>query len=152
MQNLKNRANSVGFREYQQTRTAHWDALASEKPFYRGWGDYYHRRIEQVYRNVIPSGRQVLELGCAEGDLLAAIKPANGVGVDFSTQILSQLWEIPLSVAGRLGLARTRLYQNWLTVEDIRNLLALSGWEVVANVFPVSASGGLPKIKKPNTR
>ena len=194
MQNFRNKTKSVGFREYQQTRIAHWDALASEKPFSKGWSNYYHRRLGQVYRNVIPSGRQVLELGCAEGDLLAAVKPENGVGVDFSSKMLrkagnrypglhflqadahelnlkqhfegiilsdlvndlwdvqlvlenavrlsssrtrlvinsySRLWEIPLSVAGRLGLARTRLYQNWLTVEDIRNLLALSGWELI---------------------
>jgi len=37
---------------------------------------------------VIPPGQRVLEIGCGQGDLLAACKPSYGVGVDFSTEAI----------------------------------------------------------------
>ena len=43
----------------------------------------------------------------------------------------SRLWEGPRHLAERLGLAKPQLSQNWLTVEDIANLLTLGGFEVV---------------------
>ncbi|MGH8458126.1 MAG: glycosyltransferase family 2 protein, partial [Nevskiales bacterium] len=43
----------------------------------------------------------------------------------------SRLWELPLALAQRLNLAKPRLNQNWLTPEDIGNLLHLSGFEVI---------------------
>lgn len=41
----------------------------------------------------------------------------------------SHVWQLPLQLARRLGLARPLLPQNWLTKEDIRNLMQLSGFE-----------------------
>ncbi len=43
----------------------------------------------------------------------------------------SRLWEMPLSTAARLGLARPKLRQNWLTVPDVRNLLYVAGFEAI---------------------
>ncbi len=43
----------------------------------------------------------------------------------------SRLWEQPLAVADRLGLAKPTLYQNWLTVGDLINLLSLANLEVI---------------------
>jgi len=43
----------------------------------------------------------------------------------------SHLWEVPLRVAARLGLAQSPLRQNWLTREDAANLLRLANLEVV---------------------
>ena len=43
----------------------------------------------------------------------------------------SRLWELPLMIAAKLGAAKPRLTQNWLTVEDVTELLNLSGCEVV---------------------
>jgi hypothetical protein len=45
----------------------------------------------------------------------------------------SHLWEQPLKLAQRLGLATPTLPQNWLTVEDIYNLLYLTNFEVIRN-------------------
>ena len=42
-----------------------------------------------MYRWLVPSGRRVLEVGCGAGDLLAALSPTVGVGVDFSSQMLA---------------------------------------------------------------
>ena len=43
----------------------------------------------------------------------------------------SRLWEIPLLVGQHLGLSTPLLQQNWVTLEDIENMLALAGFEVI---------------------
>lgn len=45
--------------------------------------------------------------------------------------IYSRLWELPLGLAQFLHMAKPSLYQNWLTVEDIANLLNLENLEVI---------------------
>jgi SAM-dependent methyltransferase len=45
--------------------------------------------------------------------------------------IHSNLWQFPRRIAAKLGIARPQLTQNWLTPEDIANLLYLSGFEIV---------------------
>lgn len=45
--------------------------------------------------------------------------------------VYSRLWELPLSLAEALKLAKPTLYQNWLTVDDIANLLNLEDLEVI---------------------
>ena len=43
----------------------------------------------------------------------------------------SRLWESPLKIATALNLAKPTMLQNWLTPDDARNLLDLSGYEVI---------------------
>jgi SAM-dependent methyltransferase len=76
---------------YRARRVAQWDAVAAAaRGERRGAARAYHRRLEQVYRFLVPPGLRVLELGCGDGDLLAALEPAVGVGVDFSTRMLER--------------------------------------------------------------
>jgi ubiquinone/menaquinone biosynthesis C-methylase UbiE len=75
--------------KYQCDRRLHWNEVARKLESWRGWGGYYHRRLNQVYRSLVAPGQSVIELGCAHGDLLAAVKPALGVGVDFSEEMIS---------------------------------------------------------------
>ncbi|TAM45210.1 MAG: glycosyltransferase [Acidobacteria bacterium] len=180
---------------YAAARIEHWDAVARTLDSRRGLGGGYHRRLAEVYRSLIPEGRRVIEIGCGEGDLLAALAPSFGVGIDFSGEMVrraaarhpglhflqgdahdlsdlegtfdavvlsdlfndvwdvqgvleqlrrfaaphtriavnsySHLWEGPLAAAARLGLSKPNLPQNWLTKEDVANLLRLAGFEVV---------------------
>lgn len=181
--------------QFNNRRRAHWDQVAELTDSWTGWGGAYHRRLRKVYRFLIPPGRNVLELGCARGELLSALKPERGVGVDMSPEMIlrarqqhpqlefieanahdlnevngsfdhivmsdlvndlwdiqtifdqlhrlchpgtrlilnthSNLWAWPLALAQKLRLAKPRQVQNWLTPEDIENLLALSGFEVI---------------------
>jgi SAM-dependent methyltransferase len=76
---------------YRRERAAHWDSVASGWPAGRGgWGGAYHRRLARLYRFLVPAGARVLEVGCAQGDLLAALEPAEGVGVDFSPEMIAR--------------------------------------------------------------
>jgi SAM-dependent methyltransferase len=77
-------------RAYQQERIAHWDAIARKRDSWQGLGGWYHRRLETIYRFHVSPHQNVLEIGCAEGDLLAALQPARGVGIDFSTEMIER--------------------------------------------------------------
>ena len=179
---------------YQQARTLHWNGIARDLENWKGWGDYYHQRLAEVYQSIVSPGQSILEIGCGRGDLLAALRPSVGLGVDFSEEMIgaarrrhprlrflhadahdlnlsekfdviilsdlvndlwdvqtvlqevgkltnrrtrviinsySRLWEPALRAAEWLNLAKPTLYQNWLTVEDVANLLNLAHCEVI---------------------
>ncbi len=154
----------------------------------------YEKRLFQVYQFLVEPGRKVLELGCGEASLLAALRPSVGVGVDFNekhletarkknpqftflnaaideitinetfdviilSDIVNDLWNIQevlrrcramshrgtriiincfnrvwqplLTLVRSFGLARPVAVQNWVTPEDMENLLRLAGFEVI---------------------
>jgi SAM-dependent methyltransferase len=49
----------------------------------------YRESDRKFMRFLIPPGKRVLELGCGRGDLLAALEPSYGVGVDFSRETIA---------------------------------------------------------------
>lgn len=73
--------------EYRKIRQQFWGSASRDA---RSWGGYYRSRLLSVYRHLIPDGARVLEIGCGRGDLLAAMNPAVGVGVDFLPEILAE--------------------------------------------------------------
>ena len=50
----------------------------------------YHRMLADQYRFLVPPGQRVLEVGCGDGDLLAALEPCFGVGVDLSPAMVER--------------------------------------------------------------
>ena len=179
---------------FQQLRRAHWDAVAERFEEGSPAGRFYHQELVHYYRLLVPPGARVLEVGCGQGDLLAALRPAFGVGVDLSAAMVRQassrhphlrfiqadahdlelldtfdvivlsdllndlwdvqavleklhtiasprtrlvlnmyswVWQLPLLAAQRLGLSRPTLLQNWLSIEDVANLLRLTGFEMI---------------------
>lgn len=180
--------------DFQRERVAHWDAVANHFKGSSVAGRFYQRLLAHYYRALVPPGMRVLEIGCGAGDLLAALDPSVGVGVDFSPAMVAQasarhprlkfiladahdlalpgtfdfillsdfvndvwdvqtvferladlaapetrvilntysrVWQLPIRLAQRFGVSRPTLEQNWLTVEDLVNLLQLTGLEVV---------------------
>jgi len=49
---------------------------------------FYHRSLEKYFSFIIPPGKRVLELGCGSGDLLNAVQPCYGVGIDFAPEVI----------------------------------------------------------------
>lgn len=60
--------------------------------------------------------------------------------------VYSRLWEPPLDLAAKLGLAKPHLQQNWLTVPDLANLLNLAGFEVIRSWREVLFPFGVPLL------
>jgi len=73
---------------YTERRVAHWDFVAQNFQRWRA-GNRYHARLTRIFESLIPPGQRILEIGCAQGDLLAALKPSYGVGVDFSSGMIA---------------------------------------------------------------
>jgi glycosyltransferase involved in cell wall biosynthesis/SAM-dependent methyltransferase len=70
-------------------RTSAWfDAYAAGRVRWKARNRYYHAELERLARDAIPPGARVLEIGCGTGDLLAAVRPSLGVGVDLSEETL----------------------------------------------------------------
>jgi len=82
-------ADPAGTR-YQESRIAHWDRVARKRDSWIGWGGAYHVRLAEIYRFLTSQGLRILEIGCGQGELLAALKPVRGVGVDFSQEMLAR--------------------------------------------------------------
>jgi cellulose synthase/poly-beta-1,6-N-acetylglucosamine synthase-like glycosyltransferase len=49
----------------------------------------YHRTLSKYYSFVIPENSRVLEIGSGTGDLLNAVNPAYGVGIDFAENMVN---------------------------------------------------------------
>jgi SAM-dependent methyltransferase len=47
---------------------------------------YYYDYLSGLFEARIPEGQRVLDLGCGTGDLLAALKPSFGVGIDVASR------------------------------------------------------------------
>lgn len=181
--------------ERKQELIRRFDSLAGERDQWIERNRYYYDDQVRYYRFLVSEGLSVLELGCGTGDLLHALKPKRGVGVDFSGEMIGRararypelefreedverlkpwgetfdvliladvlghlqdieetlrslrtfchsetrviisyynfLWEPVLKVGERLGLKMPQQHQNWLSSEDIENLLTLSDYQVV---------------------
>jgi SAM-dependent methyltransferase len=50
----------------------------------------FHRQIADQLRHLIPAGSRVLEAGCGRGDLLRALQPARGLGLDLSPRMVER--------------------------------------------------------------
>ncbi len=90
MKNIESIESPIADKEfinYRNTRISHWDQVAQQMSSWNGAGGYYHRRLARVYRHLIPEGSSVLEIGCGDGQLLAALKPSRAVGIDFSAEM-----------------------------------------------------------------
>lgn len=188
------RSGADAERAYRTERIQHWNQVATALGRFDRANQGYHERLREIYRSIVPPGQRVLEIGCGAGDLLAALTPAVGVGVDFSPQMIelaaarhpeirfvvadahdlalakrfdfiilsdlvndvwdiqrvlevvrrhagassrivlnfySRLWEAPLRVVKGLGLSRPMLDQNWVTLQDVANMLDLADCEIV---------------------
>lgn len=172
----------------------YFNQVASSRDTWKKRNWYYHRALANFFSFSVPAGSSVLEIGCGTGDLLGQLKPGQGVGLDFSPEMLkiagqkhpeftyrvddienlqladkfdyvimqdlishlgdvwqafrnlrkvtkpstrviitnyNNLWEPVIVLAEKCGLKMRQPAQNWLSIEDIENILYLSHYEVI---------------------
>jgi ubiquinone/menaquinone biosynthesis C-methylase UbiE len=80
--------NVAKFSAYTAARVQFWTEFAGSYARWQRARGYYQKRLADICSLLIPPGMRVLEVGCGRGDLLAALRPAYGVGVDFCPAIL----------------------------------------------------------------
>jgi SAM-dependent methyltransferase len=194
--------------EYAELAAA-FDRFAPEEARWRRRNRTYHRLIEQITRFHVPPGLRVLEIGSGSGELLAALRPSYGVGVDVSSAtvelarsrhpelrferaagehlelgetfdviVLSDLvpfvhdllalfervaahahpgtrvvvssynrvWRPIIRLAETLRLKPVKPMRNWVNAQDVRNLLELSGHEVVTTTMRVLTPKRIPLL------
>ena len=66
----------------------HTEETIGEQVHWRTLNSTYYDADRAFMRFLIPRQKRVLELGCGRGDLLAALEPSHGVGVDFSPRAI----------------------------------------------------------------
>ncbi len=69
---------------YKESLIRHFDKIAPYRPEWFQRNFIYHKQLIDTCRQFM--GLRVLELGCSTGDLLNALKPKFGVGVDISPE------------------------------------------------------------------
>ena len=67
-----------------------YNRTASSRQKWKKRNSFYHRSLERYFSFIIPENSRVIEIGCGLGDLLHAVKPGYGVGIDFSPGIIEQ--------------------------------------------------------------
>lgn len=62
----------------------YFDSIAESRQKWRKRNRYYNTLLEKYFKFIIPAGSKVLEVGCGTGELLNAVQPVKGVGIDYS--------------------------------------------------------------------
>ena len=129
----------------KQERIRHFNSIAPIRQIWRRKGAYYHRELEKYLRYVIPEGSSVLEIGCGTGELLDAVRPGRGVGVDISP--------------GMIKHARKKFPHLEFHVDDLEDLKIREKFdyvilsETIGHVDDIQvAFQQLHKVCKPETR
>jgi SAM-dependent methyltransferase len=69
---------------------AHWDRLARNYDIGKQRNDAYYSALKRCFDQAVPQSARgrVLEIGCGTGQVLASLRPLNGVGIDLSQNMI----------------------------------------------------------------
>lgn len=68
----------------------HFDQVAHEYDYWKKRNWYYYAQLKALLSELIPPGKNILEIGCATGDLLVHLRPARGLGIDISPKMIQR--------------------------------------------------------------
>ncbi|HEY5996886.1 MAG TPA: class I SAM-dependent methyltransferase, partial [Candidatus Deferrimicrobiaceae bacterium] len=67
----------------------HFEEIAGEYDAWKEKASYYYALLADIYREFVPGGASVLEVGCGTGTLLASLRPGRGLGIDVSERMVA---------------------------------------------------------------
>ncbi|KAM3096595.1 glycosyltransferase [Phormidesmis sp. 146-35] len=81
---LTNLSTPVFKDAFKEQVRCYFDCIAPDLDRWNQRNRYYYQDLDRLHQFLIPPGSCVLEIGCGTGNLLAALQPKIGVGIDFS--------------------------------------------------------------------
>ena len=109
-----------------------FDRLAADRESWQRKGRYYYEEQRRYLRFLVPEGLRVLEIGCGLGDLLAAVKPARGLGIDLSEMMVKEASVRHRTLEFRVGDA------EYLEVDEKFDVIILS--DVLGHLLDIEAA------------
>jgi len=67
---------------------SYFNRIAEKRDRWKRRNKLYHKTLSKYYSFIIPEKSKVLEIGSGTGDLLNAVKPSVGVGIDFAINMV----------------------------------------------------------------
>ncbi len=129
----------------KQVIRGHFDAYAGQRTFWEQKAKSYYEDQSRYFRFLIPEGLHVLEVGSGLGTLLAAVKPARGVGIDLSSEMVKEAAQRHPTLEFRVGDAET------LELNEAFDVIILA--DLVGHLVDVEAAfRRLYRVCKPHTR
>lgn len=110
----------------------HFNRLASRRAYWQRKAGAYYEDQARYFRFLVPEGLRVLEVGSGLGNLLAALKPARGVGIDLSEEMVREATRRHPSLEFRVGDAETL---DWHETFDVIILA-----DVIGHLLDVEAA------------
>jgi SAM-dependent methyltransferase len=78
----------MNFGRRKQAILRHAEQIADQRESWISRNRYYYRDDRAYMRFLVPGGQRVLEVGCGTGELLSALSPSYGVGLDLSQRMV----------------------------------------------------------------
>ena len=131
--------------EKKQAIREHFNRLASQRAYWQDKASTYYEDQARYFQFLVPEGLRVLELGSGLGNLLAALKPTRGVGVDLSEEMVGEATRLHPSLEFHVGDAET------LELHETFDAIILA--DVIGDLLDVeTALIGLHQVCTPETR
>jgi 2-polyprenyl-3-methyl-5-hydroxy-6-metoxy-1,4-benzoquinol methylase len=132
-------------KDKKQAIRDHFNRLASRRAYWQQKSGVYYEDQARYYKFLVPEGLRVLEVGSSLGDLLAAVKPARGVGVDLSEEMVNEASRLHPKLEFRVGDAET------LTLHETFDVIIMA--DVIGHLLDVEAAfKRLHHVCTPETR
>ena len=109
-----------------------FNVLAAQRAHWQKRGRYYYEEQVRYCRFLVPEGASILEVGCGLGDLLAAVKPSRGLGLELSEEMVAAASLRHPSLEFRVGDVEN------LTIIETFDVIILS--DVVGHLLDVEAA------------
>lgn len=138
-------APEIGKSDKKTILRERFDHLAKSRERWQQRASYYYEDQRKYLCFLIPEGLRVLEVGSGLGDLLAALKPSRGLGVDLSEAMVKEASLRHPSLEFRSADVEC------LVLDEIFDVIVLA--DVVGHLLDVEAAlGKLRKCCTPKTR